>query len=191
MQTPQQTTPGDRVTMAGSFNGLYMLSHAHAVTCTVFLRSDYGREGIGMFGLAGGLLILGYGCYANCYPMFIYFLLWMAAVICQRIRQFINWRRGRVFIHSRYNGYPYVSKWLFPRMTELNARGVDAFLCLAIGGLLFQFCKPLGVFVMMGFLSIMFSEAVMVEGTKRRLQAMRDAELEQRYLAEQYKSGQF
>ena len=76
-------------------------------------------------------------------------------------------------------------------MSELNAKGVDAFLCLAIGGVLAQFWQPLGFFVMTGFLSILFSEAVMVETTKRRMQAMRDAELEQRYLAEHYRSGRF
>ncbi len=186
----QQPTPGDRLTMAGSFHGANVFANAHALTCTVFLRTDFGREGIGLHGLIAALLILGYGSFANCFPMFIYFLLWMLAVIGQRIRQFINWRRG-VIIHSRYSGYPWLAKRLFPRMTELNARGVDAFLCLAVGGLLAQFNQPLGWFVMAGFVSILFSEAVMVESTRKRLQAMRDAEIEQRYLAEQYKSGRF
>lgn len=191
MQKQQpQTTPGDRVTMAGSFNGLNALANAHALTCTVFIRTDFGREGIGLHGLVAGLMILAYGSFLNCYPMFPFFLLWMLAVICQRIRQLINWRRG-VVLHSRYNGYPWLAKRLFPRMSELNARGVDAFLCLAIGGLLAQFNQPLGWFVMAGFVSILFSEAVMVEFNRRRLQAMRDAEIEQRYLAEQYKSGRF
>ena len=190
MTNQQHGGPGDHLTMAGSFNGLNVLANAHALTCTVFLRTDFGREGIGMFGLIGGLLILGYGSFVNCYPMFVFFLFWIGALICQRVRSFRNWRRGAM-IHSRYNGYPFVSKRLFPRMTELNARGVDAFLCLAIGGLLAQFSQPLGFFVMAGFLSILFSEAVMVEGTKRRLQTMRDAEIEQRYLAEHYKSGRF
>lgn len=189
-QHNQHGGPGDRMTLAGSLSALYLLAHSHALTCTVFLRRDFGAEGIGLFGMIAGLLILGYGSFANCYPMFIYFLLWMLAVICQRIRQFRNWRRG-VITHSRYNGYPFISKRLFPRMSELNAKGVDAFLCLAIGGVLAQFCQPLGFFVMTGFLSILFSEAVMVEATKRRMQAMRDAELEQRYLAENYRSGRF
>jgi hypothetical protein len=76
-------------------------------------------------------------------------------------------------------------------MSELNAKGVDAFLCLAIGGVIAQFDKPFGLFIMGGFASILFTEAVIVESTKRRLQAMQDAELEQRYLAEKYKSGRF
>jgi hypothetical protein len=176
--------------MAASFNGAAILANAHALTCTVFIRTDFGREGIGINGLIAMLLILGYGSFAHCYPMFIYFLLWVLAVICQRIKQFINWRRG-VILHSQYNGYPWLSRRLFPRMSELNARGVDAFLCLAAGGLIAQFNQPLGWFVMAGFVSILFSEAVMVESTRKRLQAMRDAEIEQRYLAEQYKSGRF
>ncbi|MBX3451714.1 hypothetical protein SH668x_003714 [Planctomicrobium sp. SH668] len=187
---PQAPPPGDRLTMAASFNTANFLSHAHALALTVFLRTDFGREGIGIHGLVTFVLILGYGSFAQCYAMFPFFLLWILAVICQRVRQFVNWRRG-VIIHSYYNGYPWLSKRLFPRMSELNAKGVDAFLCLAIGGVIAQFDKPFGLFIMAGFASILFTEAVIVESTKRRLQAMQDAELEQRYLAEKYKSGRF
>lgn len=187
-QQPQQ--PADGLTMAGSFNGAHFLANAHALSCTVFLRTSFGREGIGMHGLVTMLMILSYGCFMQCLAMFPFFAVWFLAVIFQRVRQWTNDRRG-VTVHSRYTGYPWLSKRLFPRMSELNARGVDAFLCFAVGGVIAQFDKPFGWFVMAGFLSIMFSEAVMVETTKRRLQAMRDAEIEQRSLAEQYKSGRF
>ncbi len=186
----QPPEPADRLTMAGSFHGANVFANAHALTCTVFLRTDFGREGIGLHGLIAAVMILGYGCFMQCLAMFPFFAVWFLAVIWQRTRQWANDRRG-VIVHSRYNGYPWLSKRLFPRMSELNAKGVDAFLCFAIGGVIAQFDKPFGWFVMAGFLSIMFSEAVMVEATKRRLQAMRDAEMEQRYLAEQYKSGRF
>lgn len=188
--TNQETTPGDKLTMANSLNGACLLAHAHALTCTVFLRTDFGKEGIGIAGLISIVLILGWGSASNSMPMLVFFACWILAVICQRIKQVINWQRGTV-IHSRYNGYPIVSKRLFPRMSELNARGVDAFICFGVGGLLTQFDKPLGWFVMAGFVSILFTEAMMVEATRRRLQQMRDAEIEQRTLAELYKQGKF
>lgn len=187
---PQQNQPGDRITMAGSLNGLYLLAHAHSLSFTVFLRTDFGSEGIGICGIATIAMILGWGAYANCYPMFIFFLLWLAALIVQRIRTFSNWRRGYA-IHSRYNGTPWLSRRLFPRVSELNARGVDAFICFAVGGLMAQFNQPLGLYIMAGFFSVMFTEAIMVETNRRRLRQMRDAEIEQRYLAETYKSGRF
>lgn len=187
---PPDPPPGDRLTMASTFNAANFLSHAHALAFTVFLRTDFGREGIGIHGLVTVFLILGYGSFAQCYAMFPFFGLWMLAVICQRIRQFVNWRRG-VIIHSFFNGDPWVSKRLFPRLSELNAKGVDGFLCLAIGGVIAQFDKPFGLFIMAGFVSILFTEAVMVEATKRRLQAMRDSEVEQRYYADKFRSGRF
>ncbi len=187
---PQQNPPGDRITMAGSLNGLYLLAHAHSLSFTVFLRTDFGSEGIGICGIATIAMILGWGAYANCYAMLIFFLLWLAALMVQRIRTFSNWRRGYV-IHSRYNGTPWLSRRLFPRVSELNARGVDAFICFAVGGLMAQFNKPLGLYIMVGFFSVMFTEAIMVESNRRRLRQMRDAEIEQRYFAEIYKSGRF
>ena len=188
--SPQHTPPGDGITMAGSFNVLHLLAHAHSLSFTVFLRTDFGSEGIGMCGIATIMMMLSWGAFANCVPMFVFFLLWLVALIFQRIRSFSNWRRG-IAIHSRYNGTPWISRRLFPRVSELNARGVDAFICFAVGGVIAQFNQPLGLYIMAGFFSVMFTEAIMVEANRRRLRQMRDAEIEQRYFAETYKSGRF
>lgn len=186
----QETTPGDKLTMSNSLNGAYLFANSLALTCTVFLRTDFGKEGIGIAGLLSVFLILGWGSIGNSLPMLGFLAIWIVAILCQRIKQTINWQRGAV-IHSLYGGYPWLSKRLFPRMSELNARGVDAFICFAVGGLLTQFDKPLGWFVIAGGVSILFTEAMMVEATRRRLQQMRDAEIEQRTLAELYKRGKF
>ncbi len=182
--------PGDGLTMAGSLNGAHALAYAHSLSCTVFLRTSFGREGIGMHGLITMLMILGYGCAMQCLAMFPFFAVWFLAVCCQRIRRWLDERRG-VIVHSRYNGYPWLSKRLFPRISELNAKGIDAFICLFVGGVIAHFDKPFGWFVAAGFLSIMFTEGMNVEGTKRRLRAMRDMELEQQYLSDAYRSGRF
>lgn len=188
---PQQQQSSDRPSVNDSFNMLYFLANAHALCFAVFLRKDFGREGIGLYGLGAALMILGYGSLTNCYPMFVFFIVWLLAVIAQRLNQFANWRRG-VILHSRYSGYPWLAWKLFPRIKlEANAKAMEAFLCLGIGGLLTHVHPLLGGFVMCGFLSIMFCEFIQVEFTRKRLQAMRDAEIEQRNLAEQYKAGRF
>lgn len=190
--SPQQRSqPGDMLTLGESFKGLNIVANAHACTITPFLRTDFGSEGIGMHGLLGAGMILAWGCYSNCYPMFIYFIVWMVAVAIQRGRTFLNWQRGRLIVHTRYNGYPWIVRRILPRISEANAKAVEAFACLGIGGLLAQVWPPLGWYVMAGFASIMFTEAVMVELTRRRLQAMRDAEIEQKYLAGKYREGRF
>lgn len=187
---PQRPQPGDHLTMASSVNGLNILANAHASTLTPFSRTDFGSEGLGMPGLIGAGIILAWGCYFNSYPMFIYFLVWMGVLLCQRVKTFINWRRGAAN-HSRYNGYPWIARRFFPRLSEPNAKAVEAFAYLGIGGLIAQFCPPLGWYLMLGLPSILISEAIIVETTRRRLQAMRDAEIEQEYMNEMYKRGKF
>lgn len=177
--------------MKKTFNLFYLLVHGYATTCTVFLRTDFGKEGIGIYGLAGFALIVLYGGLSNSYAMFIFLCAYLLATLSQRMKTFANWRKG-IMPHSRYGGYPIVSKRLFPRMDELNLRGVDAFICLVTGGALTIFVdKALGIFLMGAGLSILISENITGELHKRRLQAMRDAEIEQRYLAETYKSDRF
>jgi hypothetical protein len=177
--------------MNDSFHLLYFLASSHALCLTVFLRRDFGREAIGMMGLAAGLMILTYGSLMNSLAVWYFFLAWILAVLAQRIRQHHNWRTG-VSLHSRYPGDSWLAYRLFPRLkSEPNARAVDAFLCLAIGGLLTQLSPPLGWFVMTGFVSILVCEAIRVELTRKRLQAMRDAQLEQQYIAQEYQQGRF
>ncbi len=109
------------------------------------------------------------------------------------MQQFQNWRKG-VVTHSRYNGYPVLALKLFPRLKEEDAKGVEAFMCLAIGGVLTYVDPALGWYVMGGFFSILLSEGFNVELRKRRLQAMQDAVLEQQSLAreyEEFRNGRF
>lgn len=177
--------------MAANFNLLLNFARVHALCLTVFVRRDYGREGIGMTGLGAFVLIPAYAGFTNSPPVLLFWGFWFLAVIGQRMRQYRNWRNG-VILHSRYEGYPWLAFKLFPRIrTEGNAKAAEAFLMFAVGGVLTHFDKPLGWFVMAGFLSIMFVEAISVEITRKRLADMKDAQLEQQYLARRFRSGRF
>lgn len=190
MSHDYQPGPGDRITMGGTFDALLSLAHALSLSFTVFLRTDFGREGIGRAGLGAAILILLYGQFAECQAMWVFFLAWLVAVICQRIRQFNNWRMGTA-IHTYYNGFPWISTRLFPRLSERNARGMDGWLCvIAACGIVF-YDKPLALFFVAGGVAILLVEAIIVETTRRKLQQMRDAEMEQRYLTDLYKQGRF
>lgn len=186
----QQQQQNDGFDMKGAFNVFYLLVNGHATTCTVFLRTDFGRDGIGIYGMAGCVMILLWGGMTNSYAVFVFLCAFLLATLSQRMKTFTNRRKG-IMPHSRYDGFPAVSKRLCPRMSELNLRGVDAFLCLVIGGGLTFVDKPLGLFIMGGWLSILLSENITRELHRKRMEAMRDAEIEQRYLAETYKSGRF
>lgn len=181
----QQQQQNDKPDMKGAFNIAYLVMNSHALTCSVFLRRDFGKEAIGIFGIAGFFMILVYGGLMNSYAMYLYLLAFLLAVIGQRMQQFQNFRRG-VVCHSRYNGYPILALKLFPRLKEGDAKGVEAFMCLAIGGLLTYVDPALGWYVMGGFFSILLSEGINAELRKQRLQAMQDAVLEQQALAREY-----
>ncbi len=187
----QHNQQSDRPTMKDSVNALYYVSCSLTQCYSVFIRRDFGREAFGLPTLVAGGIILGYGSMMRCPEMWPFFGCWLLALISQRLKQFQNWRHG-VVLHSQYQGYPALAFKLFPKLkSEANAKGVEAFICLAFGGLLTAVTPPLGCFVMLGFPAILFSEAVQVDVTRKRLQARRDAEIEQAYFEDRYKSGRF
>lgn len=190
-QQQQQQQGFGRPSMNQSFGALYLAADCFALCFTPFLRRDFGRNAVGLAGLGAGGLILFWGSYSQTPALCWYFLVWLLALIGQRIRTFQNTLRG-LAPHSYYPGYPWLAFKLFPRLkSEANAKGAEAFLLLAVGGLLTFVSKPLGFFVMTGFPAILFLEAVRVEVTRSRLQAMRDAELSQRELSDRYREGRF
>ena len=176
--------------MNGGFNALFNIAYGHAIIMIVFLRSNLGREAVGFYGIFSLALIFLWGGLTNSFAMFIFLGAFVLALISQRMKTFTNERKG-ILLHSRYNGDSVVSKRLFPRMSDLNLRGMDAFLCLVIGAVLTIVDKPLGVFIGLGCISILLTEQISREIYRKRMQAMRDAEIEQRYLAERYRSGRF
>jgi hypothetical protein len=181
----------DRPTMKDSVNGLFYLACCVSQCFTVFLRRDFGAKAFGLPTIIAGGIILLYGSMMHCQEMWIYFWIWVLALVAQRIKQFQNWQNG-VVLHSLYQGDSWLAHKLFPRIkSDSNAKGVEAFILLTVGGLLTTISPHLGWFVCLGFPAILFAEAVVVDVTRQRLQARRDAEIEQAYFEERYKSGKF
>ena len=190
MNAQHEPGPGDRMNAAGNFNSMVTFAYAIALAFLPFTRRNTGKEWMGRAGLLTFFLILGYASFTNSEWMFAFFIMWLAALISQRSGQYRNWKNGEV-IHSQYAGDPWLSSKLFPFLSDGNARAMDGFLCLILGGVIVQFDKPVGWSFIAGFFSIMLVEGVAVQATRRKLQAMRDAEIEQRYLARRYKEGRF
>jgi hypothetical protein len=191
MKQQNQEQGFGRPSMNQSFGALYFAANCFALCFTPFLRRDFGRNAIGIAGLGAGGLILLWGSYSNTPALWWYFIAWLLALIGCRVRTFQNSIKGTA-LHSYYDGYPWLAFKLFPRMkSESNARAAEAFLLLAIGGLVAMVSKPFGGFICCGFPAILFLEAVRVEFTRSELRAMRDAEIAQRQLAEQYREGRF
>jgi hypothetical protein len=62
---------------------------------------------------------------------------------------------------------------------------------MAVGLALAQVDPAVGWFIGVGGFSLLFVEALIVDLRKKRLEAMRDAEIEQRDLAAHYRNGRF
>lgn len=168
-------------------NFVSILFNGHAITLTPFFRTNFGKEAIGLRGLVGFALIFLYGGFAGCPAMIGFFWVWLGAVIIQRFKQLRNWRNG-IPIHSFYNGYPWLAYRLFPWIKdEHNAKAAEGFLCAVIGAGIMPFDFLLGIYVMLGAISIIGSQSMIVGAYQKRIQAMADAEIENRYVAEEYR----
>ena len=183
----QQQQDMDRMKMKDGFNLAYYFADGCATCVTPFTRTNFGPEGFGVSSLCSPFLIIACGSAMNAIEMWYYLFAWFIAVVYQRMKTFSNRRKG-LHCHRFYNGYPWLAYKFFPRVSEANAKAIEAFGCLTLGLVLMYFeIKGLGMFLIAGFLSIMFVEGIKAGLVRKRVQMMRDAQYEQQYLAEEFK----
>lgn len=182
----------DKQQMHGGFNLAYFVLHGLATCVIPFTRTNTGKEAFGINSFVALLLMIAFGSFANSQAIWVFLLLWILAVLRQRVTQMQNHRKGFI-VHSRYLGYPSLAFKLFPRIKdEGTAKGAEAFLVISIGCLLGYGLDPaLGWLLALGGIGCLFIEAFAVEVRKRRLQSMRDAEIENRDLADHLRDGRF
>jgi len=121
--------------------------------------------------------------FARCPEMFDFFVAWLVFVILQRLRTAKIVASG-VVMHSKYPGDLMVMK-IFPRLRKVsNAKALEAMLCIFGGLALTQVSQKLGGFVALGGLAMAILAAIDMQAMNNRKEAMRDAELEQRFLAD-------
>jgi hypothetical protein len=183
-ENPQQQRSDPRV----AFNVVYLLANARATCLTVFMRHSFGVEAIGMSGLHALVLIVLVGGFGRspemlqCFlPLWIYALLWQRVYTLKRVRTGARW-------HSRFQGYPALAMRIPLVRREKDAVTViEPALCFLVGMLLREFSPVMGGFVFAGGFSLLVRHGIDTEINRKRLQAMQDAELEQRWLAERFR----
>lgn len=187
-----QQQQNDRQDMKGGFNLVYVILHGFATSVTPFTRTGFGQEAFGINSLVALLLMIGFGSLGNSQAMWVFLWLWILAVLRQRVTQMQNRKKG-IITHSRYQGYPWLAFKLFPRIKdEGNAKGAEAFLVMSVGCLLGYGLDPaLGWFLALGGIGSLFIEAFAVEVMKRRVQAMRDCQIENQTIADHLRDGRF
>jgi hypothetical protein len=182
-QNPQQEKFGLRE----NTNLAYAIAKIHAFSFYPFIRRDFGTDAFGFPAFCAMILMLLYGGLARVPEMFPYLALWLGMVLAQRLRTATLVRRGFRW-HSRYEGYPIVAFFVPFIRKESTAKGlIEPLILLAVGAFLHQVSPPFGAFVLAGCVSLALVEGMHREINRRRLVAMRDAEIEQRYLTARYR----
>lgn len=170
--------------MSDSFNLILMVIGAHRLCILPFIRRDFGPEAFGIPGLMAAGFILAYGSLARAPAMMNFLWVWLAFLLMQRIRTAVKLRRGWV-VHSRYQGTP----WLAMKFVknEKRAKGFEVLICLAAGVALMPVSEQVGGFVMLGGLSLLFYMGIENSLIRARTRRMRDAMIEQQFIAEQFR----
>lgn len=182
--------PGDQLTPQNCTNIIYTLANCHAVCFQVFLRENFGEEAFG--GLIGpGALVMLLLAAGSDPIMFYYLALWLGMLICQRIQMGINRRKGLI-PKSNYNGFPKVAMQLFRCKTETQARMIEPVICLLVGiPLMYYGFEVAGKFISAGAASMWVIETFSRQIDRRKIQQMRDAQIEAERLSAMYKGREF
>jgi len=182
-----QSQQPNGMSVRASANVFYLLVCAHSTCFTVFTRHSFGVEGLGTNGVAALGLMFAYACYTASPAMLQYLAIWFVALALQRLTTFVRTRRGW-YEHSRYEGYPWLA-FMLPFVRDVpGAKFFEMLFCLMAGTFFLGIDEALGRFVLFGAFSLLAQAVIERQGETNRLQAMRDAEIEMRGLADRFNS---
>lgn len=183
----QQDQQTDKLNYRAGFNVFTLLVNGHATCVAVFLRCGMGVEYPGMDGVVAAALILLCAAGTGDQLLIDFFWLWLVALICQRAYTAKLVRQGWIE-HSRYTGWPWAAmtcKWV---KSEKKAKDMaEPLLCFGFGAALIPLSAVLGEFVMAGCASLLIQRTMQNQVNIVRLRRMRDAEIEQRQLADRFR----
>lgn len=185
MPGSQGNDNGFNLSRKDSFNIVYALANGHAMCFLPFFRRNFGREALGWPGLIAFAIMLVVGSFGRIPDMWPFLVLWIGVMLLQRASTMREMQRG-IVRHSRYEG-DVDTKWIKSRTTVKQVLEplacVLAGLCIEAAG----FTHGLAVFVGSGAFSLALVAMIDRQLDEKRLQAMRDAEIEQRYLAARFR----
>jgi hypothetical protein len=185
MSSSQGNEKGFNPNMKDSFNILYVLVKGHAMCFLPFFRKNFGSEALGWSGFTAFILMMLVGGLGQIPEMFPFIGIWVFAMTCQRASTMKQLRKG-VIRHSRYEGDVDTRHFKKPATVK---RVIEPLAC-ALAGVcieLSDLSHGLAVFVGMGFVSLSVLASIDGQLDQKRLQAMRDAAIEQSYLAARFR----
>jgi hypothetical protein len=160
-----------------------VLANGYATTVTPLLRRGFGSHALGGNGIVAALIILIYAGVTKSPEMITVFWGWLAAVAYQRVYGFRQRANGQVVVHSRYAGDAVLGRF-FTKSERVAREVVEPLICIVAGACLWSWSEPAGRFVLCGSFALLASRGLDTQVTRNRVQAMHDAALEQRCVAD-------
>jgi hypothetical protein len=182
-----QQPQGDPFYIRDNVNNLYLIAKVGECVLTPLIRGGgFGLEYPGAFGLGALVLMLFWAAFTpgpDGELVLLFLLFWIGAVLVQR-QKAINLTRQGHHEHSRFSGYPVLMLKLLPGLkTELKAKNAEPLLCLGVGLLVYLGAPALGGLILFSGLSLFVTRGFEAAAAYRRVQHMRDAEIEVRQAA--------
>jgi hypothetical protein len=184
----QQTDPHTQKPQpADIWNWLYFLCHVHATTVLPFLRRGNGTEAYAMNGVLVFVVLLVLAIGTRNPACWAFFALWFFMIVRRRVQVYQARKRGQI-VHSRYDGDPWLAfKVPFVRTNEMARSIIEPLICLIVGSLLCTLSIDLGAIVLLTCFSLMVKNGIEEEITRKRLERMRDASIENAWFAERFR----
>ena len=185
---PPEQQKSTKESLNDALNRLNFVVNAHATIVIPFIRCRFGAEALfpSAFFAFGALLLLTESRWKN--GVGAYLVLWLMVMAYRRAETLARSWRG-IVTHSRYTGDPWLAMRFRFIKTEDQGRAFEPVLCLFIGAGLYPIVPVVGLLVMAGFVSLGLKQLIDRFIVYRRVQQMRDAQIEGEYYAEEFKKG--
>src|SRR5579871_704429 len=177
------------LTNQAKFNFVYALARGHATCFLVFVRKNFGGEALGWPGLTAFIIMLVVGSFGQIPEMWPFLGVWMLALLCQRAGTMKAARQG-IIRHSRYDGDVDQKMAKLFRSRVAVKQIVEPLACVALAVFFEDYLGTshgFALFFGVGAFSMAMVAVIDRQLDNKRLEAMRDAEIEGRYLTARYR----
>jgi hypothetical protein len=173
------------VTKKDTFNIVYLVAKGHCACFWPFFRKNFGSEALGIPGLTAFILQFVVWSFWQIPEMPVFIGVWLFAILCHRAATTQAIKQG-VIRHTRYEGDVDTTRIKNPAQVKLM---LEPLACVVFGifaeyiGMSHQFAMFIGT----GAFSLAAVALLDRMLDQKRLDAMRDAAIEQQYLAARYR----
>lgn len=153
------------------------LVNAWAMTLYVPIRRNLGREHLGLVAVIGLIWLATWGAMAESRVLAWLLFIDIYAMICHRLKDMVRTRRGQ-FVHTFYNGEPWLIMTVFRVKDEMKAKWLEPFLAAGLGIYLLQFNPIAGWYFIGGAVAMLHAHRMVAQCEQQRIDDMRNGMLE-------------